>query len=170
MKTYEEEIELTQHEQELLDGLSDRHRFVIDEMFLNGFNASAAFRKINNTDNVHNSCVAASSMLKRPDVKIYIRLKQAEYRRNLHIDKQTLMDQLVKMIREYDVILELAAKETLTDSEKRKFARLKSVVNMRDVNKARDMLARMLGAYAPEVIEHTGGVVINYNKPKSDGN
>lgn len=108
----------------------------------------------------------AYKMLDNEEIKEYIKAKQTEYRKSLDIDKQKMLDMLMSEINLFNEIKALAQKDDLTEEEEFKFARLTTLLKASDINKARDMINKLIGAYEAEKQEITHkGITINVIKP-----
>ena len=126
---------------------------MVDEYFRNEFKQTDAYLKVYPNVSVTIARSSAWRVMQRDEVKKYVDYRYKKYRRELDIDKQGLLDQLMKQIRLYDTMLELAIRDVLTLEEEEKLDRINKMLKGSDINAARNMIAKIIGAYEPEKTE-----------------
>lgn len=152
-----------------------KYRLVIDEWFNNGMVGAAAVRKIYCMDDDYDAKKASANLwldVKKDEVtKEYMDLRMAEFRERMDVTKQKLIDQLVHTVHIWEAYSEMACRlDDLTPQEAAAYQRLKTLVTTQDALKARDMIAKMIGAYAPVEINANLGFTLNYVKPEKNIN
>ena len=133
--------------------LSKKHKAVVDEYFRNDFKQSDAYMKVYPNVSITIARSSAWRLMQRDEVKSYVDYRYKKYRKELDIDKQGLLDQLMKQVRLYDTMLELALRDVLTLEEEEKLDRINKMLKGSDINAARNMIAKIIGAYEPEKVE-----------------
>jgi hypothetical protein len=150
--------------------LNKKQKAFVDELFRNGFNQTKAYMKIYEINNKDYATNAGSRLMANDSVKQYYNHKYEEYRESLNIDKQKMIDMLMDEINLFAEMKYLASKEEdLTYEEEMRLSRLSNLLKGSDINKARDMINKMIGAYEPEKQEITHkGITINILKPNNN--
>jgi len=133
--------------------ISEKHKLVVDRMFINGFRKAEAYEHIYKSGNIKQARGSVWRMMQKEEVKEYYDNKYKEFEEALDIDKTKMLDGLIRQINLYDDLIDLAFKDNLTKVEEKKFNRLTDMFKLSDINKARDMINKIIGAYAPEKVE-----------------
>lgn len=133
--------------------LNDKNKAVIDRLFVNGFDRAEAWGS--EYPNTQPKYIATSiyQMLSKDSAKKYYEVKHDEFKAAIKVDKHTMIDNLIRQIELFDNMLILASKDELTDLEYAKLERLKDLVKGSDIMKAKDMICKLVDAYAPVKIE-----------------
>lgn len=152
--------------------LNNKQKAFVDELFKNGFNQTEAYITVyQSVTNRNYAKTAASRMMTNANVKGYYDNKYAEYRKGLDINKEKMIDMLKDELNLFDEMKRLANKESLTPTEEGRLYRLSMLLKGSDAAKTRDMINKLIGAYAPDKSEVTHkGIniqIVNPN-PKDD--
>tara|TARA_R110000744_G_scaffold314830_1_gene421853 strand:- start:330 stop:848 length:519 start_codon:yes stop_codon:yes gene_type:complete len=149
--------------------MEERHKQFVDYLFTNGFNKGKAYESVYGPGKkMIYTWQLASNLFKRENVQEYYKIRMVEYREEMDMSKQRMLDRLVKLDNLYEELLDFATRmDPLTDAEEERVSRMKTMLSSREIAKTRDMLMKMLGYYEAErkEIEHTG-LTINYIKPE----
>jgi len=152
--------------------LDDKRKAFVDELFKNGFNQAKAYQKIYNINNPNYAKSAGSRLMTYENVRKYYDHKFKEYRKKLDIDKQKMLDMLMDEINLFDEMKYLAKKDDITEEEIARLNRLAMLLKGSDINKSRDMINKMIGAYEAEKqeVKHTGleGFKVTIQLPKKE--
>jgi len=146
--------------------INTKQKLFIDTLFKNNFNQVDAYTKVYAVSKKY-AGPSATRLMSLPHVKAYYNHLMEQYRKTLDIDKQKMIDNLMRTVNMFEEMLTLASKESPTDEETSRLERLTSILKGSDANKAKDMLIKMIGAYEPEKqeIEHKG-ITFNYITPE----
>tara|TARA_R110002020_G_scaffold83616_4_gene207806 strand:- start:250 stop:699 length:450 start_codon:yes stop_codon:yes gene_type:complete len=132
--------------------ISEKHKTVVDEYFLNGFNKQQAYGSQYEVEGV-----AASrgfyKMCLRPEVKDYFLESQKDLAASVGLSKEVLVGTLAKDIESYQQFVDLANQDNLTEQQEKKFNRLKEVYSHNSKIKSLEVIAKLLGLFEPEKIE-----------------
>lgn len=154
--------------------LNKKQKAFVDELFKNGFNQTNAYVKIYGINNKDYAAKSASRLMSKVEVKAYYEHLYKEYRKSLDIDKQKMLDMLMDEINLFNEMKVLAQQEELTYEEEMRFSRLSTLLKASDINKVRDMINKLIGAYEPEKteVQHKGleGLKIEIVKKNDKGN
>ena len=131
--------------------LSDKHKAVVDELIVNGFNRKAAYETVYKSKG-NSSSVACFHMLRRPEVQEYLNNERAELVKSVAMDKQGVVLKLLQQIEGYDDLTVLASQESLTEKEYMRFNRLKELYSQQGALKAFEIIAKLTGLYEPEKV------------------
>lgn len=131
--------------------LSDKHKAVVDELIVNGFNRKAAYETVYKSKG-NSSSVACFHMLRRPEVQEYLNHERSELVKSVAMDKQGVVLKLLQQIEGYDDLTVLASQESLTEKEYMKFNRLKELYSQQGALKAFEIIAKLTGLYEPEKV------------------
>ena len=136
-----------------------KYKSVADEWMHNGNNAKEAYLKIYPDAADSTARVNSCNILKLPLIEEYISKKMDKEREKAEkahgVTKEKLIkDQLDKKSIMSD-LFELASKEKLSEAENEKFKRLSSLIKTSDVNKADELLIKMLGLFQAEKVDVT---------------
>ena len=94
-----------------------------------------------------------TKLIRQPDVKRYYESEMEYFREEVTISKEQILSGLESHINLFDSMITLALKDELTDIEAAKLKRLNDMMKASDIIKAKDMLCKITGAYAPEKVE-----------------
>ena len=132
--------------------ISDKHKAVVDEYFVNGFNKLQAYKTHYQVD----GNVASRGFYKmclKPEVKDYFMSCQKDLAASIGLSKEVLVGSLAKDIESYQQFVDLANKDQLTEQEEKKFNRLKEIYNHNSKIKSLEVIAKLLGLFEPEKVE-----------------
>jgi len=138
---------------EIYERLSERQRTAIDELFINGFNRPAAYRKAYPNVQEKNARASMYILMKKSYVQLYYAERMKEFANTIKLDKMQMITGILNQIETYESMVELSLKDDITEKERDKVNRYKWLVNGADIAKYRDMLCKLIGAYEPEKIE-----------------
>jgi transcriptional regulator CtsR len=89
----------------------------------------------------------------------YIEQRKAEIRDEMErkhgVTRYSLIDDQLKKKKALDVVFELAQKEVLSEKEQDLLKRMSAVIRTADVNKADEILIKMLGLFEAEKVDVT---------------
>tara|TARA_R110002126_G_scaffold287993_1_gene441186 strand:+ start:22690 stop:23178 length:489 start_codon:yes stop_codon:yes gene_type:complete len=128
-----------------------------DEWLHNGERATTAYLKFYPGAARNTAGVNSHKILNQPDVKEYIAARrveiQAEAEARHGITRYTLIDDQKEKKELLRQLFELAIKDNLDPIEEEKFKRISAVIRTADVNKADEILIKMLGLFESEKID-----------------
>ncbi len=141
------------------------------EEYVNTGNASEAYRRAYDVlETTSNDVikVKASELLKNGNIAVTVSELQKKEAEDFQITRKEVAEGYFKMIKSWEYLMDLAAKENLTKDQKAKFYLLKEMVKGSDYRGAYDSIAKMFGLNAPDKqeIEQT---VHNINNNKKRG-
>ena len=132
-------------------GTIEKHKRVIDEWLINGENGTKAYQSVYPNSTTNTAEKAFREIHGNPRIQKYV-LDEKEKRAITTKEEHgitfltQLNDQLAKK-QLYAQLVKMAAKDKLDPLEEDKFKRLKDIVKLGDVNKADDMINKLLGFY-----------------------
>tara|TARA_R110002074_G_scaffold2181_1_gene12995 strand:+ start:140 stop:598 length:459 start_codon:yes stop_codon:yes gene_type:complete len=132
--------------------INDKHKAVVDEYFINGFNKIKAYESEYEVKGTAASRGFYKMTLKE-DVKDYFLSCQKDLAASIGLSKEVLVGTLSKDIESYHLFVDLANKDSLTEKEEKKFNRLKEVYSHNSKTKSLELIAKLLGLFEPEKIE-----------------
>lgn len=133
------------------DSTFEKYKRVIDEWLHNGENGTKAYQKYYPKSSIDTAKVEFSKILTFPNVVNYLSEQRQIISSNIKqghgvtLESQ-ILDQLAKK-ELYAMLVKMALKDKLDPLEEDKYKRLKDIVKLADVNKADDMLNKMIGTY-----------------------
>lgn len=132
--------------------ISDKHKAVVDEYFLNGFHKPTAYGSQYEVEGI-----AASrgfyKMCLRPEVKEYFKESQKDLSASIGLSREVIVGTLAKDIESYHEFVDLANQDNLTELEEKKFNRLSEVYSHNSKIKSLEVIVKLLGLNEPEKIE-----------------
>ena len=123
------------------------------EEYVNTGNASEAYRRaydVAKTTSNEVIAVKASELLKNGNISVRVKELQIKVAKEFQITRKEVADGYFKMIKSWEYLMDLAAKENLTKEQKAKFYLLKEMVKGSDYRGAYDSIAKMFGLNAPD--------------------
>ena len=123
------------------------------EEYVNTGNASEAYRRaydVGKNTSIDTIKVNSSKML--TDTKILLTIKELQIKEaeSFQITRKEVAEGYFKMIKSWEYLMDLAAKENLSKEQKAKFYLLKEMVKGSDYRGAYDSIAKMFGLNAPD--------------------
>lgn len=123
------------------------------EEYVNTGNASEAYRRaydVAKTTSNEVIAVKASELLKNGNISVRVSELQKKEAESFQITRKEVAEGYFKMIKSWEYLMDLAAKENLTKDQKAKFYLLKEMVKGSDYRGAYDSIAKMFGLNAPD--------------------
>lgn len=123
------------------------------EEYVNTGNASEAYRRaydVAKTTSNEVIAVKASELLKNGNISVRVKELQIKVSEAFQITRKEVAEGYFKMIKSWEYLMDLAAKESLTKDQKAKFYLLKEMVKGSDYRGAYDSIAKMFGLNAPD--------------------
>tara|TARA_R100000734_G_C3309110_1_gene99762 strand:- start:310 stop:780 length:471 start_codon:yes stop_codon:yes gene_type:complete len=123
------------------------------EEYVNTGNASEAYRRaydVSKTTSNEVIAVKASELLKNGNISVRVKELQKKEAESFQITRKEVAEGYFKMIKSWEYLMDLAAKENLTKDQKAKFYLLKEMVKGSDYRGAYDSIAKMFGLNAPD--------------------
>lgn len=123
------------------------------EEYVNTGNASEAYRRaynVSETTSLDTIKVNSSKLLADTNIILTVKDLQKQEAEAFQITRKEVADGYFKMIKSWEYLMDLAAKENLTKEQKAKFYLLKEMVKGSDYRGAYDSIAKMFGLNAPD--------------------
>ena len=123
------------------------------EEYVNTGNASEAYRRaynVSETTSLDTIKVNSSKLLADTNIILTVKELQKQEAEAFQITRKEVADGYFKMIKSWEYLMDLAAKENLTKEQKAKFYLLKEMVKGSDYRGAYDSIAKMFGLNAPD--------------------
>ena len=123
------------------------------EEYVNTGNASEAYRRaydVSETTSNDVIAVKASELLSNGNISVRVSELQKKESESFQITRKEVAEGYFKMIKSWEYLMDLAAKENLTKDQKAKFYLLKEMVKGSDYRGAYDSIAKMFGLNAPD--------------------
>ena len=123
------------------------------EEYVNTGNASEAYRRaydVAGTTSNEVIAVKASELLRKGNISVRVKDLQKQEAEAFQITRKEVAEGYFKMIKSWEYLMDLAAKENLTKEQKAKFYLLKEMVKGSDYRGAYDSIAKMFGLNAPD--------------------
>ena len=123
------------------------------EEYVNTGNASEAYRRaydVAKTTSNEVIAVKASELLSNGNISVRVQELKTKEAEAFQITRKEVADGYFKMIKSWEYLMDLAAKENLTKEQKAKFYLLKEMVKGSDYRGAYDSIAKMFGLNAPD--------------------
>jgi hypothetical protein len=130
-----------------------------EEWLHNGNQGTKAYQKIYPKAGLSTAQQNSFKILHEPIVQEYIRerkieiAKEAELRHG--VTRLTIIDDQLKKKKALEKVFDLAQKEVLSEKEEALLKRMSNVIRTADVNKADEILIKLLGLYEAEKIDIT---------------
>ena len=123
------------------------------EEYVNTGNASEAYRRaynVSETTSLDTIKVNSSKLLADTNIILTVKELQKQEAEAFQITRKEVAEGYFKMIKCWEYLMDLAAKENLTKEQKAKFYLLKEMVKGSDYRGAYDSIAKMFGLNAPD--------------------
>jgi hypothetical protein len=123
------------------------------EEYVNTGNASEAYRRaydVSETTSLDTIKVNSSKLLADTNIILTVKELQKKEAESFQITRKEVAEGYFKMIKSWEYLMDLAAKENLTKDQKAKFYLLKEMVKGSDYRGAYDSIAKMFGLNAPD--------------------
>jgi phage terminase small subunit len=123
------------------------------EEYVNTGNASEAYRRaydVGKNTSIDTIKVNSSKMLTDTNILLTIKELQIKEAESFQITRKEVAEGYFKMIKSWEYLMDLAAKENLSKEQKAKFYLLKEMVKGSDYRGAYDSIAKMFGLNAPD--------------------
>lgn len=123
------------------------------EEYVNTGNASEAYRRaydVGKNTSIDTIKVNSSKMLSDTNILLTIKELQKKEAESFQITRKEVAEGYFKMIKSWEYLMDLAAKENLSKEQKAKFYLLKEMVKGSDYRGAYDSIAKMFGLNAPD--------------------
>jgi len=123
------------------------------EEYVNTGNASEAYRRaydVGKNTSIDTIKVNSSKMLSDTNILLTIKELQKKEAESFQITRKDVAEGYFKMIKSWEYLMDLAAKENLSKEQKAKFYLLKEMVKGSDYRGAYDSIAKMFGLNAPD--------------------
>ncbi len=123
------------------------------EEYVNTGNASEAYRRaydVSETTSNEVIAVKASELLSSGNISVRVSELQKKEAESFQITRKEVAEGYFKMIKSWEYLMDLAAKENLSKEQKAKFYLLKEMVKGSDYRGAYDSIAKMFGLNAPD--------------------
>lgn len=78
--------------------ITERNKAFVEELFLNGFNQTAAYMKAYETDNARYARSQAAVLVQKPSVASFLEQKKAELVKSTQISKEYIVDKLKHLV------------------------------------------------------------------------
>ena len=143
------------------------------EEYVNTGNASEAYRRaydVGKNTKLETIATKASHLLAEYNISTMVKELQIQQANKYEITRKEVAEGYFKMIKSWEYLMDLAAKENLSKEQKAKFYLLKEMVKGSDYRGAYDSIAKMFGLNAPDKqeIEQTVHNINIYIKRGSD--
>ena len=123
------------------------------EEYVNTGNASEAYRRaydVAETTSNDVIKVKASELLKNGNIAVTIKELQKKEAESFQITRKDVAEGYLEIIKAWQYLMDLAAKDNLSKEQKSRFYLLKEMVKGSDYRGAYDSLAKMFGLNAPD--------------------
>jgi len=123
------------------------------EEYVNTGNASEAYRRaydVGENTSLDTIKVNSSKLLADTNIKLTVKELQKLEAESFQITRKEVAEGYFKMIKSWEYLMDLAAKENLSKEQKAKFYLLKEMVKGSDYRGAYDSIAKMFGLNAPD--------------------
>lgn len=123
------------------------------EEYVNTGNASEAYRRaydVGQDTKLETIATKASHLLAQYNISTRVKELKIKVAEEFQITRKEVAEGYFKMIKSWEYLMDLAAKESLTKDQKAKFYLLKEMVKGSDYRGAYDSIAKMFGLNAPD--------------------
>ena len=135
-----------------------KYELVIDG-YLSNMTMAAAYMEVYPNCSLSTARIEGWKVIHNEKMADYIEQRKAEIRDEMErkhgVTRYSLIDDQLKKKKALDVVFELAQKEVLTAKEEDLLKRMSAVIRTADVNKADEILIKMLGLFEPEKLDVT---------------
>jgi hypothetical protein len=135
-----------------------KYELVIDG-YLSNMTMAAAYMLVYPNSSLATARIEGWKVIHNEKMADYIEQRKAEIRDEMErkhgVTRYSLIDDQLKKKKALDVVFELAQKEVLTAKEEDLLKRMSSVIRTADVNKADEILIKMLGLFEAEKVDVT---------------
>ena len=133
--------------------ITEKHKRFVDNIFIHNFDKVKAYMEVYPDAKLNSARAIVTKLIRQPDVKRYYESEMEYFREEVTISKEQILSGLESHSNLCDSMIALALKDELTDIEAAKLKRLNDMMKASDIIKAKDMLCKITGAYAPEKVE-----------------
>ena len=127
--------------------------------YLSNLTMAAAYMLVYPNSSLATARIEGWKVIHNEKMSDYIEQRKAEIRDEMErkhgVTRYSLIDDQLKKKKALDVVFELAQKEVLTAKEEDLLKRMSSVIRTADVNKADEILIKMLGLFEPDKVDVT---------------
>lgn len=123
------------------------------EEYVNTGNASEAYRRaydVSKTTSNDVIAVEGSRLLSDPNISLRVKELQKQQVEEFKITRKDVAEGYLEIIKAWQYLMDLAAKDSLSKEQKSRFYLLKEMVKGSDYRGAYDSLAKMFGLNAPD--------------------
>ena len=123
------------------------------EEYVNTGNASEAYRRaydVSKTTSNDVIAVKASELLSNGNISVRVKELQKKEAESFQITRKDVAEGYLEIIKAWQYLMDLAAKDNLSKEQKSRFYLLKEMVKGSDYRGAYDSLAKMFGLNAPD--------------------
>ena len=123
------------------------------EEYVNTGNASEAYRRaydVAKTTSNDVIAVKASELLSNGNISVRVKELQKKESESFQITRKEVAEGYLEIIKAWQYLMDLAAKDSLSKEQKSRFYLLKEMVKGSDYRGAYDSLAKMFGLNAPD--------------------
>jgi hypothetical protein len=135
-----------------------KYELVIDG-YLSNMTMAEAYMLVYPNSSLATARIEGWKVIHNEKMSDYIEQRKAEIRDEMErkhgVTRYSLIDDQLKKKKALDVVFELAQKEVLTAKEEDLLKRMSSVIRTADVNKADEILIKMLGLFEAEKVDVT---------------
>tara|TARA_R110001632_G_scaffold123505_2_gene236249 strand:- start:180 stop:680 length:501 start_codon:yes stop_codon:yes gene_type:complete len=145
--------------------LNEKGKICIDSLFTNGFDRAGAYAVGFPNSTAKSRSSQMYQLLRRPAAKEYYAKKYEEYKEVLGVDKFTLVASLIKQVEFFSDVMRMADEGCTIENPRddasiteeidewyARYGRMKDVMSASDNNKAKEMIAKLIGAFEPEKV------------------
>jgi hypothetical protein len=135
-----------------------KYELVIDG-YLSNLTMAAAYMEVYPNSSLATARIEGWKVIHNEKMADYIEQRKAEIRDEMErkhgVTRYSLIDDQLKKKKALDEVFELARKEVLSEKEQDLLKRMSAVIRTADVNKADEILIKMLGLFEPEKLDVT---------------
>ena len=135
-----------------------KYELVIDG-YLSNLTMEAAYMEVYPNSSLATARIEGWKVIHNEKMSDYIEQRKAEIRDEMErkhgVTRYSLIDDQLKKKKALDKVFELAQKEVLNEKEEELLKRMSNVIRTADVNKADEILIKMLGLFEPEKLDVT---------------
>jgi|TARA_R110000787_G_scaffold44476_1_gene109185 hypothetical protein len=162
--------------------ISDRNKEAVDILFTNGFDRGNAYGQVYPDSTPKNRPRQMYLLLRKPHVKAYYDEKYLEFRELFTVDKFTLVASLIKQVEFFNEVMEMSSEGCPLDPTDEtpeniqaiddwwsRYGRMKDIMSASDYNTAKNMIAKLIGAFEPEkVVIETRTFKVGFDLPAGE--
>jgi hypothetical protein len=135
-----------------------KYELVIDG-YLSNLTMAAAYMEVYPNSSLATARIEGWKVIHNEKMADYIEQRKAEIRDEMErkhgVTRYSLIDDQLKKKKALDKVFELAQKEVLSEKEQDLLKRMSAVIRTADVNKADEILIKMLGLFEPDKVDVT---------------